>query len=130
MKATKRTVLLTGEMEREVYRQALDIDGYSLVNVDAYHPLDRMKAIHEWIDSSDQPIAFITNSDVTASQFNNAVLDGSIPQTDVEVIQVMDGMVTPIAFGDYGYDIPWMSGFLDDLFERTLKIQEEFQARG
>lgn len=130
-------VVITGDWKSN----ELDTGIYTQMFLDAIHPSRQLNLILNSLEDSSEYLIWIVNNDVTMSHINNLVLLGQLKNSSLSQEQGYKGLflepkdVSVFEFtenkellllesGEYGYVVPWMSKHLEELFDKTISIQD------
>ncbi|WCS68233.1 hypothetical protein Goe21_01230 [Bacillus phage vB_BsuM-Goe21] len=128
MKKEGKLIIITGDL---TYRSAYSLFPAfnNIIDLNSFHPLQFKECLLDILESikNGSEILLIINSDVAISILNNILITDSknYPLNIIKLYEINKFEMKEISFGKLGYEIEWMNGFLNNLFEETLEIQEK-----
>lgn len=118
--------------------------GYREVELSATHPKDQINHVIQYLNKSDNKFIFYVDNDMTISHLNNLIiLSNNGDKYLSEKLGYGDSLIDPksismyefsseknefseIPFGEFGYEISWISKCLNNLFESTVDIHDKY----
>lgn len=118
----------------------LDTGIYPKIMLDVLFPPSQLNQILNAVKGDSKSVAWIVNNDTTMSHINNLILLGKEKNEQLSLEQGYEGLyiepkdisvyemessneLTLLELGEFGYIIPWMSKYLEALFDKTITIQ-------
>ncbi len=144
LKPTADLLVISNINFGDSYEELIELNGYEKMDViDHLHPVHRKELLLKQIQQVNEgkKIAVITNNDIVASEINNLIClfksnnkelmkelgyteNVLINPDNVEAYELNNQKLVKAFIGEYGIIFEWMNLLLEDLYDRTLKIQD------